>query len=94
MSRPGNNQPCPCGSGKKYKKCCSGKDQREPYTCSFCGAKEGDVEGEEVVLVDGDEERPGWACSECVSKRRKSGEAFLPILATLAAAGFGQRRLP
>jgi hypothetical protein len=23
----GRNQPCPCGSGKKYKKCCLGKDQ-------------------------------------------------------------------
>jgi len=21
------NQPCPCGSGKKYKRCCSGKDR-------------------------------------------------------------------
>jgi uncharacterized protein len=21
-SRPGRNDPCPCGSGKKYKKCC------------------------------------------------------------------------
>jgi len=23
---PGRNEPCPCGSGKKYKKCCLGKD--------------------------------------------------------------------
>jgi len=23
----GRNDPCPCGSGKKYKKCCLGKDQ-------------------------------------------------------------------
>ncbi len=23
---PGRNDPCPCGSGKKYKKCCLGKD--------------------------------------------------------------------
>ena len=23
--RPGRNQPCPCGSGKKYKKCCGVK---------------------------------------------------------------------
>ena len=23
---PGRNEPCPCGSGKKYKKCC-GKDK-------------------------------------------------------------------
>ena len=22
---PGRNDPCPCGSGKKYKKCCWGK---------------------------------------------------------------------
>lgn len=21
---PGRNEPCPCGSGKKYKKCCGG----------------------------------------------------------------------
>ena len=23
----GRNDPCPCGSGKKYKKCCLGKDK-------------------------------------------------------------------
>ncbi|MEJ2040503.1 MAG: SEC-C metal-binding domain-containing protein [Desulfosarcinaceae bacterium] len=23
----GRNDPCPCGSGKKYKKCCMGKSQ-------------------------------------------------------------------
>jgi SWIM/SEC-C metal-binding protein len=23
--RIGRNEPCPCGSGKKYKKCCEGK---------------------------------------------------------------------
>ena len=25
MSKPGRNDPCPCGSGKKFKKCCLGK---------------------------------------------------------------------
>ena len=24
----GRNAPCPCGSGKKYKRCCAGKTQR------------------------------------------------------------------
>ncbi|MBI5723652.1 MAG: SEC-C domain-containing protein [Planctomycetes bacterium] len=24
---PGRNDPCPCGSGKKYKKCCGIKDK-------------------------------------------------------------------
>ncbi len=37
MSKPGRNDPCPCGSGKKYKKCCLGKgpppapDREETY---------------------------------------------------------------
>jgi uncharacterized protein YchJ len=25
----GRNEPCPCGSGKKYKKCCMGKDKEQ-----------------------------------------------------------------
>src|SRR5262245_56364960 len=27
MARPGRNDPCPCGSGKKYKRCCLDKEQ-------------------------------------------------------------------
>ena len=27
MPKIGRNDPCPCGSGKKYKRCCMGKDQ-------------------------------------------------------------------
>jgi tetratricopeptide (TPR) repeat protein len=27
MSKPGRNDPCPCGSGKKYKKCCLPQDR-------------------------------------------------------------------
>lgn len=26
MAKPGRNDPCPCGSGNKYKKCCQPKD--------------------------------------------------------------------
>ena len=29
MAKTGRNAPCPCGSGKKYKKCCLAKDQAE-----------------------------------------------------------------
>lgn len=28
-NKTGRNDPCPCGSGKKYKKCCQGRDVRE-----------------------------------------------------------------
>lgn len=27
MAKVGRNQPCPCGSGKKYKQCCLAKDE-------------------------------------------------------------------
>ena len=29
MNKVGRNEPCPCGSGKKYKKCCLAKDEAE-----------------------------------------------------------------
>ncbi len=25
----GRNEPCPCGSGQKYKRCCDGKESRQ-----------------------------------------------------------------
>lgn len=30
MASVGRNEPCPCGSGKKYKRCCALKAQRTP----------------------------------------------------------------
>ena len=27
----GRNEPCPCGSGNKYKKCCMNKDKNNNY---------------------------------------------------------------
>ena len=34
MSKIGRNDPCPCGSGKKYKKCCLRKDQAAKQVAS------------------------------------------------------------
>lgn len=31
MSRPGRNDPCHCGSGRKYKKCCLSKDRQQGH---------------------------------------------------------------
>ena len=36
--RIGRNDPCPCGSGKKFKKCCYGKNQAEEETDPFHSA--------------------------------------------------------
>jgi uncharacterized protein YchJ len=29
MAKPGRNERCPCGSGKKYKQCCLPKDEAD-----------------------------------------------------------------
>ena len=29
MAKPGRNDPCHCGSGKKYKRCCLAKDEQD-----------------------------------------------------------------
>ncbi len=34
----GRNEPCPCGSGKKYKKCCQGKDAPAPEKAGAAAA--------------------------------------------------------
>jgi hypothetical protein len=37
--RPGRNQPCHCGSGKKYKHCCLAKDDAKAATARAKAAK-------------------------------------------------------
>jgi SEC-C motif len=32
MQKPGRNDACPCGSGRKYKKCCELKRPKSSYT--------------------------------------------------------------
>ena len=34
MAKPGRNDPCPCGSGKKYKQCCLAKDEAAAHAAS------------------------------------------------------------
>jgi hypothetical protein len=49
MKRVGRNDPCPCGSGKKYKNCCRDKFPREQFV--YIGYKE-PFQG---VTIDGDQ---------------------------------------
>ncbi|HTT70151.1 MAG TPA: SEC-C metal-binding domain-containing protein [Anaeromyxobacteraceae bacterium] len=37
---PGRNDPCPCGSGKKYKQCCLGKDEEKARSARAKAAEE------------------------------------------------------
>jgi tetratricopeptide (TPR) repeat protein len=48
LSKVGRNDPCPCGSGKKYKKCCMAKDEERSRE-ALSGV------GEEIPPVPSDE---------------------------------------
>jgi len=66
MMRVARNDPCPCGSGKKYKKCCGSASaaviplkvagQRECGTCTAC------CDGWVVGTIEGHEMKPGTPC--------------------------------
>jgi len=44
MRKSGRNDPCPCGSGKKYKKCCMMKDKARQHQEAALHAHQGGVE--------------------------------------------------
>ena len=39
MTKTGRNDPCPCGSGKKYKHCCLKKDEAAEYEALAAGSQ-------------------------------------------------------
>jgi hypothetical protein len=43
--RPGRNEPCHCGSGRKYKQCCLPKDEAEAATVRAAAAATAETAG-------------------------------------------------
>lgn len=65
-NKPGRNDPCPCGSGKKYKRCCLPTDeaaareraQQALFDDDVFGDSEVDTDDEDEPFVDIDEDAP------------------------------------
>ena len=51
MNKPGRNDPCPCGSGKKYKRCCLEKDQQAESAALAAAQAAAAAEQEEIKAV-------------------------------------------
>ncbi len=49
--KPGRNDPCPCGSGKKYKKCCQEKSEFNPPAPEYSGKVAAPTTAERNQLV-------------------------------------------
>ncbi|HEY5682465.1 MAG TPA: SEC-C metal-binding domain-containing protein, partial [Sulfuricaulis sp.] len=70
--KPERNDPCPCGSGKKYKKCCGSSQQQtatdtssvEPTTAAerHCGTCTACCDGWVRMNIRGHEVYPGKPC--------------------------------
>jgi hypothetical protein len=65
-NKPGRNDPCPCGSGKKYKRCCLPADeavareraQQALFDDDVFGDSEFDTDDQDEEFVDIDEDAP------------------------------------
>jgi hypothetical protein len=58
----GRNDPCPCGSGKKYKKCCGAVIAIAAAAARQCGECTACCDGWVVGVVEGHEMKPGTPC--------------------------------
>jgi uncharacterized protein len=52
----GRNDPCPCGSGKKYKNCCQNKPVRKKLTAKWINKPQEQKEPTETLSADAQNE--------------------------------------
>ena len=68
IERAGRNAPCPCGSGKKYKKCCLDRELREEedsIECVDCGRKIKQGAMSSFALLGDGSKEDVYFCSIC-----------------------------
>jgi hypothetical protein len=58
----GRNDPCPCGSGLKFKKCCGSVVALQPASQRQCGTCTACCDGWVVGTIHGHEMKPGQPC--------------------------------
>lgn len=58
----GRNDPCPCGSGQKYKKCCGEVIAIAPAPARQCGECTACCDGWVAATIEGYEMKPGTPC--------------------------------
>lgn len=89
MAKIGRNDPCPCGSGKKHKKCCSASEASpvtsveiipassapHHHACDVCG-RGGDDDDDEIDEIDEINERADHILDEILAGRVDGAEAL------------------
>jgi hypothetical protein len=86
VTAPGRNEPCPCSSGKKYKRCCLMKtwqDQEQKIADAKAAWKR-----EEALVAAGDPEALKRRAAERVKRGKVMG--VLTMMVGVAAGGIGR----
>jgi|ERR1051325_8627949 hypothetical protein len=84
IARPGRNEPCHCGSGRKYKHCCLEKDNADASAARKAAAEA--VEQSSAVS-----ETPDAAAPKAKAVRSPKPESHQPWKAAANTRGFGNR---
>ena len=86
-ARPGRNQPCHCGSGKKYKQCCLPKDEAAEAEARAKAAEE----AANANATDTEDESEGETATVSPSNRPRTNQPWK----SAPTRGFAPRqRLP
>jgi hypothetical protein len=90
-ARPGRNEPCYCGSGRKYKHCCLAKDEKKAAAARAKAAK---AEAEAPAPVEAEGEAAAAAAPKRPPKpqteqpwKAKSSRGFVPRTRTPRKVG-------
>jgi hypothetical protein len=89
VARVGRNEPCPCGSGKKYKRCCFDKDQERNRDASdVAGVTRAEIrrELEDFLTLDRIHELSSYELAR-LDPSRIDAELYGPILNQLTTFG-------
>jgi hypothetical protein len=72
MAKPGRNDPCPCGSGNKYKRCCLPKEEADEHA-RFARAA---AEAAEAAAARKKEEQAAFDALICSARVRAQIRCF------------------
>lgn len=89
VARPGRNEPCRCGSGRKYKHCCLAKDEEKAAAARAKAAKVEEAPAAPAEETPAPPPRPLKPKTEQPWKTGSSTRGFVPRTRTPRKVGGG-----
>jgi hypothetical protein len=88
----GRNDPCPCGSGKKYKKCCEAKTQLQEHNVLEKKWQEAEKAAVKQRKAEGETPENAPASPGNFQKKNAAGKGAVPKHSTFVAPKASMQR--